>query len=68
MKKLLTVLLAAGLVLALTLPASAFDSEFGGFWRTRALHPEEFHGGRQRDPGPDQGGYTDEAVLHGDFQ
>ena len=44
MKKLLTVLLAAGLVLALTLPASAFDSEFGGFWRTRAFTQKNFTG------------------------
>ena len=44
MKKLLTVLLAAGLVLALTLPASAFDSEFGGFWRTRAYTQKDFDG------------------------
>jgi hypothetical protein len=44
MKKLLTVLLAAGLVLALTLPASAFDSEFGGFWRTRAYTQQNFDG------------------------
>lgn len=44
MKKLLTVLLAAGLVFALTLPASAFDSEFGGFWRTRAYTQKNFDG------------------------
>jgi hypothetical protein len=44
MKKLLTGLLAAGLVLALTLPASAFDSEFGGFWRTRAYTQQNFAG------------------------
>jgi hypothetical protein len=44
MKKLLTGLLAVGLVLALTLPASAFDSEFGGYWRTRAYMQENFTG------------------------
>ena len=44
MKKLLTGLLAVGLVLALTLPASAFDSEFGGYWRTRAYMQKDFTG------------------------
>jgi hypothetical protein len=44
MKKLLTGLLAVGLVLALTLPASAFDSEFGGYWRTRAYMQRDFTG------------------------
>ena len=44
MKKLLTGLLAVGLVLALTLPASAFDSEFGGYWRTRAFIQKNFTG------------------------
>ena len=44
MKKLLTGLLAVGLVLALTLPASAFDSEFGGYWRTRAYTQKNFTG------------------------
>ena len=44
MKKLLMVLLAVGLVLALTLPASAFDNEFGGFWRTRFYTQKDFAG------------------------
>lgn len=44
MKKLLIGLLAVGLVLALTLPASAFDSEFGGYWRTRAYIQKNFTG------------------------
>ena len=44
MKKLLMGLLAVGLVLALTLPAMAFDSEFGGFWRTRAYTQQNFTG------------------------
>jgi len=44
MKKLLTGLLAVGLVLALTLPAAAFDSEFGGYWRTRAYMQKDFTG------------------------
>ena len=68
MKKLLTVLLAAGLVLALTLPASAFDSEFGGFWRTRAYTQKNFDGSDKGAPRLHQGRYTYEAVLHGDFQ
>jgi len=44
MKKLLIGLLAVGLVLALTLPASAFDSQFGGYWRTRAFMQKNFTG------------------------
>jgi hypothetical protein len=44
MKKLLTGLLAVGLVLALTLPAAAFDSEFGGYWRTRGYIQQNFTG------------------------
>ena len=44
MKKLLTVLLAAGLVLAMTLPAAAFDNEFGGYFRTRAYMQKDFSG------------------------
>lgn len=44
MKKLLTGLLAVGLVLALTLPAAAFDNEFGGYWRTRAYMQKDFTG------------------------
>jgi len=44
MKKLLMGLLAVGLVLAMTLPAAAFDSEFGGYWRTRAYIQKDFTG------------------------
>ena len=44
MKKLFMVLLAVGLVFALTLPAAAFDSEFGGYFRTRAYTQKDFSG------------------------
>lgn len=44
MKKLLAGLLAVGLVLGLTLPASAFDNEFGGYMRTRAYVQKDFAG------------------------
>jgi len=44
MKKLLMGLLAVGLVVAMTLPAMAFDSEFGGYWRTRAYIQKNFSG------------------------
>ncbi len=44
MKKLLTVLLALGLVLVLTLPAAAVDNEFGGYFRTRAYMQKNFSG------------------------
>ena len=44
MKKLLMGLLAAGLVIAMTVPAMAFDSEFGVYWRTRAYMQKNFTG------------------------
>lgn len=44
MKKLLAGLLAVGLVLAMTLPATAFDNEFGGYMRTRAYMQKDFAG------------------------
>jgi len=44
MKKLLTVLLAVGLAVAIAAPAMAFDSEFGGYWRTRAYMQKDFTG------------------------
>ena len=44
MKKLWMGLLVAGLVLAMALPAMAFDSEFGAYWRTRAYMQRNFTG------------------------
>lgn len=44
MKKLLTMALAFGLVVALSLPAMAFDSEFGVYWRTRLYSQKDFTG------------------------
>jgi len=44
MKKLLVFGLAALLVLAFTLPASALESQFGGYWRTRAWTAQNFTG------------------------
>lgn len=44
MKKTLVILFAAALVVAFTLPASAFDSEFGGLWRTRWYVQTDFTG------------------------
>jgi len=44
MKKLLVLSLAVVMVVAFTLPASAFESVFGGYWRTRAFHQENFIG------------------------
>ena len=44
MKKLLIGLLAIGLVFAFTMPVYAFDSEFGGYWRTRAYKDRDFNG------------------------
>jgi hypothetical protein len=44
MKKLLVLGLAVVMVVAFTLPASAFESVFGGYWRTRAYINENFAG------------------------
>jgi hypothetical protein len=44
MKKLLVLSLAVVMVLAFTLPASALENVFGGYWRTRFIHQENFQG------------------------
>lgn len=44
MKKVLIFSLAALMVVAFTLPASAFESVFGGYWRTRAFSQQRFSG------------------------
>lgn len=44
MKKLSVLLVAAIMVLALTMPAAAFENEFGGYWRTRFITDIGFSG------------------------
>ena len=44
MKKLLVLSLAVVMVIAFTLPASAFESVFGGYWRTRFITEQRFSG------------------------
>jgi hypothetical protein len=44
MKKLLFLLLTTAIVVALAMPAGAVDSEFGGYWRTRAYTQKNFSG------------------------
>ncbi len=44
MKKLSVVLVAVLAVLVFTLPASAFENEFGGYWRTRYYTERNFGG------------------------
>jgi hypothetical protein len=44
MKKLLVLSLAVALVIAFTLPASALESVFGGYWRTRFVTQQNFQG------------------------
>ncbi|MBN2282492.1 MAG: hypothetical protein JXO48_01240 [Deltaproteobacteria bacterium] len=44
MKKVLVVLLALGLVVAFSMPASALENIFGGYWRTRAIMEKNFTG------------------------
>jgi hypothetical protein len=56
MKKLLVLSLAVVMVLAFTLPASAFESVFGGYWRVRAFTQQNFDGDsdiRREDGGND---------------
>jgi hypothetical protein len=44
MKKLLVLGLAVVMVVAFTLPASAFESVFGGYWRARFITEQKFNG------------------------
>jgi hypothetical protein len=44
MKKLLVLSLAVVMVVAFTLPASAFENVFGGYWRVRAFAQGKFTG------------------------
>jgi len=56
MKKLLVLSLAVVMVVAFTLPASAFESVFGGYWRTRAYMQQSFQGNNDNDVGPSDSG------------
>jgi len=58
MKKLLVLSLAVALVVAFTLPASAFESVFGGYWRTRFVHQQNFNGNTDNDVGQSDNGLT----------
>lgn len=49
MKKMVVFALAALLVLAFTLPASALESQFGGYWRTRMYTQQNFTGEDQTE-------------------
>jgi hypothetical protein len=44
MKKLAIISLAAFMVVAFTMPAAAFESIFGGYWRTRFYTNQDFNG------------------------
>ncbi|MCB9494347.1 MAG: hypothetical protein H6681_02750 [Desulfobacteraceae bacterium] len=44
MKKVLVAALAVAFAVAMCVPASAFESEFGGYWRTRAYTNQDFSG------------------------
>ena len=56
MKKLLVLSLAVVMVIAFTLPASAFENVFGGYWRTRFIYQENFTGNDDLDnPDGDNG-------------
>ncbi|MFA7186525.1 MAG: hypothetical protein WC082_16610, partial [Victivallales bacterium] len=49
MKKLAIFALAAVMVIAFTIPASALENEFGGYWRTRAYMQSNFTGEDQTE-------------------
>jgi len=49
MKKLLVLVLAALLVVAFTIPASALESQFGGYWRTRMWTAQNMTGEDQSE-------------------
>jgi hypothetical protein len=53
MRKLLVLGLAAALVFAFTLPASALENQFGGYWRTRFFANVNFAGETNTDAGLD---------------
>lgn len=44
MKKVLVAAMAVALAVAMCVPASAFENEFGGYWRTRAYTNQDFSG------------------------
>jgi hypothetical protein len=44
MKKMLGVLMVAMVCMAMAIPASAVENEFGGYWRTRGLSMTDFDG------------------------
>lgn len=44
MKKVLVAALAVALAAVMTVPAGAFENEFGGYWRTRAYTNQDFSG------------------------
>jgi len=51
MKKVLTLTLAVVAVIAWTLPASALENEFGGYWRTRFFTQQQFSGDNRDESG-----------------
>jgi hypothetical protein len=53
MKKFAIISLAALLVVAFTMPAAAFESIFGGYWRTRAYTEQNYFG--SKDANGDEG-------------
>jgi hypothetical protein len=55
MRKLLVLGLAALLVVAFTLPASALENKFGGYWRTRFVGQADFAGDSNAALGLDSG-------------
>lgn len=44
MKKILVIAMAATLLAAFSIPASAVENEFGGYWRTRLISENDFAG------------------------
>ncbi|PID73315.1 MAG: hypothetical protein CSB33_04460 [Desulfobacterales bacterium] len=63
MKRLAVLSLAALLVAAFTVPAAALESQFGGYWRTRAYTMQNFTGEDQTE-GMDWSGVDTRARLY----
>jgi hypothetical protein len=68
MKKTLVLLFAALLVVAFTVPASAFDSVFGGYNRVRYYIQQGFSGVTRQQPERQPVGHPYPPVLHRGLQ
>ena len=66
MKKLSILALAAILVIFFTVPVSALENEFGGYWRTRYFSQKYFSGYDRNDDDGTAGGADDDTIERAD--